>query len=137
MAERYRTVVYGGEEMMLSNADCTVYENAGKGANFNITARHFVPNVFWNDCRGKVVKKNGIQIEDSIIIYIYYGTDYVPKPGDIVVKGNADFEFDNTSQTSMSASHDQFKHLYPQSVYIKSVSDYRFGGLPHIEITAR
>ena len=123
--------------MMLSNADCTVYENTGKGANANIAARHFIPNIYWNDCRGKIVKKNGIQIEDSIIVYIYYGTDYVPKPGDIVVKGNVNFDFDDTAQATMSVTHNQFKQLYPQSVVVKSVSDYRFGGLPHIEVTAR
>ena len=137
MAERNRVFVFGGEKMMLSNADCTVYENTGKGANANIAARHFIPNIYWNDCRGKIVKKNGIQIEDSIIVYIYYGTDYVPKPGDIVVKGNVNFDFDDTSQATMSVTHNQFKQLYPQSVVVKSVSDYRFGGLPHIEVTAR
>lgn len=123
--------------MMLSNADCTVYESSGKGANLTVAARHFIPNIYWNDCRGKVLKKNGVQIEDSIIVYIYYGTDYVPKPGDIIVKGNVDFEFDNISQLSMSASDAQFKKLYPQSAVVKSVSDYKFGGLPHIEVTAR
>ncbi|MBQ3691753.1 MAG: hypothetical protein II931_00295 [Clostridia bacterium] len=123
--------------MMLSNSDCTVYENIGKGANVSIAARHFIPNVYWNDCRGRVLKKNGIQIEDSIIVYVFYGTDYVPKLGDIIVKGNADFEFDNTSQETMSASDKQFKQLYPQFAVVKSVSDYKFGGLPHIEITAR
>ena len=137
MAERNRVTVFGGEKMMLSNADCTVYENAGKGANVSVTARHFIPNVYWNDCRGKVLKKNGIQIEDSVIVYVFYSSDYVPKPGDIIVKGDVDFEFDNTSQETMSASDKQFKQLYPQSVVVKSVSDYKFGGLPHIEITAR
>ena len=121
---------------MLTNADCTVYENSGTGANFSITSRHFIPNVYWNDCRGKVLKKNGILIEDSIIVYVF-DTEYVPKPGDIIVKGNAVFEFDNTSQASMSASDKQFKQLYPQFAVIKSVNDYCFGGLPHIEITAR
>ena len=67
MAERNGVIVFGGEKMMLSNSDCTVYENIGKGANVSIAARHFIPNVYWNDCRGRVLKKNGIQIEDSII----------------------------------------------------------------------
>lgn len=123
--------------MMLSNTDCTVYENSGTATNVNITARHFIPNVYWNDSRGRTVKKNGIQIDDSVIVYLFFDTDYTPKPGDIIVRGDVEFEFNSASQKTMSESDKHFRKLYPQSAVVKSVSDYRFGGLPHIEITAR
>lgn len=114
---------------MLTNADCTVYEK-------DSYTRHFIPGVYWNDNRGATVTKNGVQVTDSIIVYIY-DSDYVPKDGDIVVKGNANFAFDTTSQQTISESMKQFRTAYPEFAVVKSVNDARYGGLPHIEVIAR
>lgn len=114
---------------MLVNTDCTVYEKD----NFR---RHFICNVYWNDCRGMTVSKNGIQISDAVTVYIYSG-DYIPKAGDLLVRGNSDFEFDSSSQKSASESMKKFRELYPGFASVKSVSDCRYGGLPHVEVTAR
>ena len=127
MAFRYRTVIFGGEAM-LTNADCTVYE---KDSYF----RHEIRSVYWNDSRGRTVTKNGIQISDSILVYIY-DSDYLPKTGDMIVRGITDFEFDTFSQQSISGSMKLFRNQHPEFAAVKSVNDCRFGRLPHIELTA-
>lgn len=114
---------------MLKNANCTVYEK-------DTYTRHSISGVYWNDSRGATVKKNGVQVSDSVIVYIY-DSDYVPKTGDIIVKGNAEFAFATTSQQTISASMKQFREQYPQFAVVKSVNDCRYGRLPHIEVTAR
>lgn len=115
--------------MMLTNADCTVYEK-------DTFIRHAVPDIYWNVSRGQTVNKNGIQVSDSITVYIY-DTDYVPKAGDMIVKGLVDFEFDASSQSYVRESMAQFRQLFPEFAYIKAVNDCRYGGLPHIEVIAR
>lgn len=114
---------------MLKNADCTIYE-AGT------YTRHVIPDVYWNDARGRTVTNRGVQIADSVIVYIYSDA-YIPKPGDIVVKGTVDYTFDAATQQTASASMDQFRKLYPQFAVVKTVNDCRYGGLPHTEVTAR
>lgn len=114
---------------MLTNADMTVYE---KGS----YKRHIIKSVYWNDSRGRTVAKNGAQISDSIVVYIY-SDDYIPKNGDTVVRGITDFEFDNGSQKSASESMKLFRAAFPDFAVVKSVNDFSFGGLPHIEIAAR
>lgn len=114
---------------MLTNADCTVYENKS-------FVRHVIEGVYWNDSRGQTVAKNGIQISDSVLVYIY-DSDYLPKAGDIIVKGIADFEFDRSSHTSESESRNLFREKFPGFAVVKNVNDCRYGGLPHIEVIAR
>lgn len=128
MAEWYGTVVYGGE-IVLSNADVTFYS----AKNYS---RHTAHKVYFTDSRGKTLKKNGIEITDAVSVYLYTD-EYVPSVGDIVVRGIIDFEFDNISQQTVSESMKAFRARFPDFAVVKSVSDYRFGGLPHIEITAR
>lgn len=114
---------------MLTNADCTIYEKES-------FLRHAINKVFWNDSRGRTAAKGGIQIVDSVVVYIYSG-DYVPKSGDIIVKGCADFEFGADSQRTVSERLKLFREQFPDFAVVKNVSDYRFGGLPHIEVTAK
>lgn len=114
---------------MLVNADCTVYEK-------DTYIRHTIPDVYWNDSRGQTVTKNGVQVNDSITVYIY-DTGYVPKAGDMIAKGLIEYEFDASSQRYVSESMAQFRQLFPEFAYIKAVNDARYGGLPHIEVIAR
>lgn len=115
---------------MLSNANVTIY--SGKDY-----SRHTATKAYWADNRGKTVSKNGIQTTDAISVYLYNTDEYMPSPGDMIVCGIIDFEFDTSSQKSISDSMKEIRSKYPDFAVIKSVSDYRFGGLPHIEITAR
>ena len=114
---------------MLVNADITLFEKENY-------APHFIENVYFSDSRGQTVAKNGVQISDSVLIYIY-SDGYLPKSGDIVVKNRCDFSFDNSSQKSVSESIKQFREEYPDFAVIKNVNNYWFGNLPHIEVTAR
>lgn len=114
---------------MLTNADCTIYEK-------NSYARHYIPDIYWNDSRGQTVTKNGVQIQDSLIVYIY-DDSYLPRAGDIIVKGECDYVFDTTSEQTASASMKAFREAYPDFAVVKNVNDCWFGGLPHYEVTAR
>ncbi len=114
---------------MLKNADCTVYE-AGS------FARHVISGVYWNDSRRATITTRGVQVSDSVVIYIY-DSDYVPKNGDMVVHGSVDFTFTTTSQQTISASMATFRASYPQFAVVRDVNDCRYGGLPHIEVIAR
>lgn len=114
---------------MLTNADCTVYEKATFG-------RHVLKNVYWNDGRGMTLTKNGAQISDGISVYIY-SAEYVPKSGDIIVRGVCPFEFDASTEKTSAESMAVFRRGYPDFAVVKTVNDYAFGGLPHIELTAR
>lgn len=120
---------------MLCNTSCTVFENSGTVTNINITARHYFPTVYWNDKRSQTLTKNGVQTDDGIGVYLYvFG--YVPKAGDIIVKGNIRLEPTGTQQNT-SEIMQALRTSYPGFAYIKAVKDCRFGGLPHIEILAR
>lgn len=114
---------------MLKNADATFYS-------FADYSRHAVSGVYWFDARGQTWRKNGVEISDSVVVYLY-DDGYIPKAGDVLVKGICGFTFDPTSQATISASMNSFRTQHPDFAVVKSVSDCRFGGLPHIEITAR
>lgn len=114
---------------MLTNGKCTVFSKDGKA--------RFFENVYWLDSRGRKVVKNGVSVEDAVVCYLYDIDGYVPVCGDIVVRGEANFVFDRTTQQKESESMKRFRTLYPDFAVIKSVGDYRFGSLPHIELAAR
>lgn len=121
---------------MLINADCTIFVNGGTPTNVNITSSVQVTDIYWNDSRGMTVTRNGAQVEDAVIVYLY-NSEYVPKAGDIIVKGLQSFAFDGTTPATMAASVKAFKAAFPDFAVVKNVSDCRYGGLPHIELTAR
>ena len=121
---------------MLKNADCTIYENGGTETNISITAKHVVKDVYWYDSRGMTVTRNGAQISDAVIVYLY-SFGYVPKAGDIIVRGECGFDFDSTSPQTMAASFRAFREQHPDFAVIKNALDARYGGLKHIELTAR
>lgn len=121
---------------MLANATITVFENNGMASNPKFTSRHTINNVYWNDSRGQTTTKNGIQITDSVTVYVY-SDEYIPKKEDIIVRNVCDFVFDNSSQKAVSESMKKFRESCPDFAVVKSVNNCMFGGLPHIEILAR
>lgn len=114
---------------MLTNADCTIYEK-------DTFAPHVLHGVYWFDARGMTAGKGGMQIADSVLVYLYE-TDYLPKAGDLLVKGECSFAFDITSQQTVSESMKRFREAYPDFAVVKTVHDARYGGLPHSEVIAR
>lgn len=114
---------------MLTNADCTIWEK-------ETYERHEISDIFWSDNRGRNVTKNGVQVQDSILVYIY-DDSYIPKAGDIIMKGTVGFEFSTASPQATSADMKRFRELYPDFAVVKNVTPCLYGGLPHIELTAR
>lgn len=120
-------------ELMKISGSCTVYEKDTFG-------KHIFRDVFFTDERGTAVQKDGIRTAGKLNIKIYSASgrdsDYVPKPGDIVVCGECSFEFDGSSQKSASESMTQFRRECPEYGVISSVSHEICGKLPDYSIIA-
>ncbi len=114
---------------MLKNADVTIYESGSY-------VRHFIPGVYWFDCRGRTATGHGQTVTDSVLLYLYT-FDYIPKAGDILVAGNCEYVFDASTERTASESMKAFRAVHPDFAVVKNAADCRYGGLPHIEITAR
>ena len=118
-----------GAEIMLTNADVTIFEK-------DTYAKHTICGAYWNDSRGQTTTKNGIQISDSVIVYLY-SNKYKPKAGDLIINKITDFKIDSSTQKAASESIKLFRTAFPDAAVVKSVNSCMFGGLPHIEIIAR
>lgn len=81
--------------------------------------------------------KSGLSAIDTVTLYLYSDA-VVPKhpTKDLVLKGECSFEFDNGSDASISASFKEFKHTNKPKT-VMECHNLMFGGLPHIEISAR
>ncbi len=106
------------------NADCTLYSKVGDGY-----VRSFIPDVYWQGTRNKTERQSGAMTTKTTNVYIYEKTDI--KPQDLLVRGNCSFEFDNTSQQTVSQSMKEFGNNF---VTVKTVQNYWFGNLPHFEV---
>lgn len=117
---------------MMINADCTLYRY--ENGKYN---RYVIYGVYWRENKAGNVLKSGLQTADSTMVYLYSG-EVIPQSvtKDIIVKGICDFEFDNTSQQTVSESMKAFREQY-NFVTVMSVDNCMFGGLPHIEISAK
>ncbi|MBQ8298021.1 MAG: hypothetical protein IJX77_09600 [Ruminococcus sp.] len=81
--------------------------------------------------------KSGLSTADGTTIFIYQQSPIPESPTkDILVKGCCEFEFDNTSQQTVSAS---LKILRAETDFVTatSITDCWYGGLPHYEISAK
>lgn len=114
---------------MMINADCTIYED-------KTLARHTYKGVYWKDSRGKTVTAKGSLVTDNVLVFLY-NADYVPKAGDILIKGIAAESYDGSTQQAQSQSMKALRAAHPDFAVIKSVDDCRYGGLKHIEVIAR
>lgn len=117
---------------MLTNADCTLYIYLNGSYK-----RHTVESVYWQENQIAGISKSGLNNTDKLTVF-FYSSDVIPQTPakDILVKGSVDFEFDNTSPQTVSGSMKEFQKKYSFFV-VTAVNDYMFGGLPHIEISAR
>lgn len=119
---------------MMVNADCTLYlfDKATGGY-----TRHFVKDVYWNENKAGNVLKSGLVSADSVAVYLY--SDFVVPENptkDMIVKGECYFEFDNTDEKTISDSMKKFKKEYdPHTIMV--CDNKMFGGLPHIELSAK
>lgn len=119
---------------MLINASCTFYLYNEDTRGYD---RRFVSECYWNEGNGGKVSKSGLSNTDEVILYLY-SDDVVPKhpTKDLVVKGECEFEFDNNSDASISVSYKEFTRMHKSNTVMRC-RNLMFGGLPHIEISAR
>lgn len=121
-------------QRLVTNADITVFE----GGTF---AKHIFKDVHYSDQRSRKFAKDGMKSDGVASIHVFAvnspDASYAPKIGDIVVKGVSDFEFDDTSEKSVSESMAEFRRLYPDYSTINSVDIKVYGTLPDYIITAR
>lgn len=119
---------------MLINADCTLYRyDEGTGG----FIRHFIKGVYWRENKAGNVLKSGLTTADSTTVYFY---DDAVIPGtvtkDMLVKGKCGYDFDNSTQQTVSASMKEFRQSV-SFVTVMSVDSMMYGGLPHVEISAK
>lgn len=116
---------------MMKNADCTLYHYE----NGKYTKRVY-KNVYWQYCKASNVLKSGLQNADAVVLFVYENCLPIMPQRDIFVKGVSDFEFDNSSEKTISEG---VKHIRENCEYmtVTTVDDYMYGGLPHIEISGK
>ena len=133
MADRHRAFVLWGA-VMLKNADCTLYKYNKLSGGYT---RHFISGVYWRENKAGNVLKSGLQTADSTTVYIFDDAVLPETPTkDMLVKGNCLFEFTNTSAATISASMKTFRETNA-FVTVMSIDNMMYGGLPHIEISAK
>ena len=125
---------------MLTNTDCTLYHFNKLTQGYD---RYYLSAVMWQESRTEKIGKNGVLVSDDVSIYVPKEIATFPRcelAKDILVKGNIDFVFDNTSQKNVSDSLREFNRLYPDSVTVLTYEDKRYSvneQLDHIKLIAR
>ena len=125
---------------MLTNTDCTLYHFNKLTQGYD---RYYLSAVMWQESRTQKIGKQGVIVSDDVNIYVPRENALFPKcelAKDMLVKGNIDFVFDNTSQKTVSESLREFNHTYPESVTVLTYEDknYSVGSqLDHIKLIAR
>ena len=132
MAWKYRLAVLRGDNM-LKNADCTLYRYNKITHGYE---RFFIRDVYWRENKAGNVLKSGLKNAYSTTVYIYRPCNLPETPTkDMLVKGCCPFEFDNTSQQTISESMKEFSRLY-KFVTVMSIDNCFFGSLAHFEVSA-
>lgn len=119
---------------MFKNADCTLYKYDKDTGGY---IRHFIEGVYWHGSKDGSVSKSGLSAADSTTVFIYQHYPVPESPTkDILVKGCCEFEFDNTSPQTVSVSLKKLRGEEDFVTVIK-IDDCWYGGLPHLEISAK
>ena len=125
---------------MLTNTDCTLYHFNKAAQGYD---RYYISAVMWQESRTQKISRQGVVVSDDVNIYVPRENALFPKcelAKDMLVKGNIDFAFDNTSPKTVSDSLKVFNSLYPDKVTVHTYEDknYSVGSqLDHIKLIAR
>lgn len=123
---------------MYANADLTLY--ACPGGKYT---RHEIKGVFWEDVKQSNVLKSGMATADAVRIFIpsnnLPGGIKFTTGKDLIVKGIVDFEVDNTSQQTISASLTTMKKTYDRVVTVSVVDDKLYGSprMQHVQLSCK
>ena len=121
---------------MLTNADMTLYSWNGSGYD-----RKVIEGVFWEESQISKTEKTGMVNADSVSIYIPYenAPDLQITTGkDMVIHGVHDFEFDNTSDATLSTKMKELKKEH--DIHTVSACDSKLYGseeLWHYELSCK
>ena len=139
---------------MFTDTMLTLYRFNDKGFD-----RFIIPHCHWQECKASNVLKSGMQNADGIIVYIpasvmvlapneflypsnniFPNMDILPKntAKDIIIKGECEFIFDNTSERAVSESLKTLRETYDIHT-VMSIDSLLYGptNLQHIKISAR
>ena len=113
---------------------CTVYNKADY-------SRRVIPNVYIFDDRGDVPEVGIGAVKGTLNVTIYADRGrtetYIPRIGDIIAVGVCEFEFDTTSQLTMSESMRSFRESGTVFGVIGEITTVKYGELPDYIIKAR
>lgn len=120
---------------MYTNADITLYACPdGK------YTRHEIEGVFWEDVKQSNVLKSGLSTADAVRVFIpaknLPGGVKFTTGKDLIVKDIVEFEVDNTSQQTISASLKTMKETYDRVVTVSVVDDKLYGSprMQHVQL---
>ncbi len=124
---------------MMTNADCTLFKYDKNTTGFT---RHKIKSIYWQTSQQANIMKSGLTSCDSTTVFIYKSSikgNNIPETPkkDMLVKGIVEFEFDNTSSRTISDSMKAFREMFPRFVTVNSIDNMLYGGLPHIEVSAK
>jgi hypothetical protein len=116
---------------MYTNADMTLYSCSKNGK----YTRKVINKVFWEEVKQSNIEKTGLTSADSVKVFIPAssvpdGLDFTTSK-DLVIKGEVLTEFDNTSQSTISASLTALKASH--YVYTVTVADGKLYGSPSMQ----
>ena len=119
---------------MYVNADCTLYKYDKTTGGY---IRFFIEGVYWQENKSANVLKNGLVPANSTMVFFYCKSPVPENPTkDILVKGCCEFEFNKSSQQTISYCMKKFRETM-EYVTVSSIDNYWYGGLPHYEISAK
>jgi hypothetical protein len=116
---------------MYTNADMTLYSCSKDGK----YTRKVINKVFWEEVKQSNIEKTGLISADSVKVFIPVGSatdglDFTTSK-DLVIKGVVATEFDNTSQSTISAALTALKASH--DVYTVTVADGKLYGSPSMQ----
>jgi hypothetical protein len=124
---------------MLANTDITLYSCSKDGK----YTRSVIHKVFWDDVKQSNIIRSGLTTADSVKIFIPvknmpFRVKFTTGK-DLVIKGITEFEFDNTSQQTISASLATLKASYDRVVTISVVDNKTYGSpsMQHYKISCK
>ena len=123
---------------MYTNADITLYACPdGK------YTRYPIKGVFWEDIKQANIIKSGLVNADAVRLFIpaanLPGGIKFTAGKDLIVKGIIDYEIDNTSQQTISASLKTMRETYDRVATVSVVDDKLYGSprMQHIQLSCK
>lgn len=98
--------------------------------------KRIIDKCFYHEGRSYTMGKAEIGMHDTFKVIIPTLEDVPFEAGDIIVKGECDFEFDTASEATLSASLKELKsahHIYT----IQNITRNLFGGNSNIELSCK